>query len=340
MSLLKYWLKQSKILTSAESKVMFLYRFLPKIRLDKDLKERAFIEDYEHLFSKEVYSKDYLLFEEKKKNNGIYFIYEGAADMILPLTNLPKNAVDTLQENAFIIIQKLKRGDTIGEEVTLNDSSPYCVRVTSNEMTTLKITHESLLKFFGGCDGSIINEFRGRILNREICRRRLYNMLETKELDCKQLQVYNKPEQNGKLWMKELMEPSYSKAIEEAKRPQTANIEDSRLEKSIHLARLKQIGEKEQKDIFPSNAKTELEKKFFRELNNTSTLAERVKDKNIRALVTPMIASDNGKLKNATITQMKGWEKLQAIAGITKPSNTPAKINTAAIPRLSALPID
>ena len=318
---------------------MFLYRFLPKIRLDKNLKERAFIEDYEHLFTKEVYSKDYMLLDEKKKNNGIYFIFEGTAEMLLPIKKLPQPAQEMLQANDYIALQKLRPGDTVGEEATLtDDASPYCVKVTSNEIITLKIVHESILKFFGGCEGNIINEFRGRILNREICRRRLYDMIASKELDYRTLRCCKRDDQNAKVWMREIVEPSYSRAIEEAKKT-ASNTDDSRLEKSLNIARLKHVDKDKSADV-PNNAKTELEKKFFRELNNTSTLAERAKGKNIRALVTPMIASDNAKLKNATITQMKGWEKLQAIAGINKPDNNPIKINTKAIPRLSALPID
>ena len=97
----------------------------------------------------------------------IFFIYRGTCKILYPTEQIKENIafggiIDEAKQK-YIVLGHLEKGDMFGEQSALNDlPHPYTLVAASPKLEYYKIQLASFTnKFFGGLEGSQINQSRG-----------------------------------------------------------------------------------------------------------------------------------------------------------------------------------
>ena len=127
------------------------------------------IEELEVFFIKEVVTQGFILQKQDEQSDYLYFVFKGRCRMFANTANsIPSELINpdgATQSRKHIIIGYLKRGDSFGEESSLNDCpNPYSVEALTQEVHLYKILRGHLIQYFGGVTGDPVTQLRVQIV--------------------------------------------------------------------------------------------------------------------------------------------------------------------------------
>lgn len=173
-------------LSASEKKVEFLIQYVPTFR---NL-PRKVVEDFEIYFQKEVVTRGYQILRINEQVDYLYLIYRGVCKVLYNVDMLPEvfgeSAFYDKQKQKYFVIGQFGRGEMFGEQSALNDlANPFTVVAASPKVELYKIHRSNFYQFFGGVEGSSIDQIRTQIIlkNNWLCSKlNKLEMMEASEL--------------------------------------------------------------------------------------------------------------------------------------------------------------
>lgn len=173
-------------LSASEKKIQFLIQYVPTFR-EMSLKQ---VEDFEIYFQKEVVTCGYQVLKINEQIDYLFLIYRGVCKALYNVDMLPEifgeSAFFDKQKQKYFVIGQFRRGEMLGEQSALNDlMNPFTVVAASAKVEFYKIHRSDFYKFFGGPEGSSIDQIRTQTI---IKNNWLYSkLLRLEEMDVEKL---------------------------------------------------------------------------------------------------------------------------------------------------------
>lgn len=148
-------------LSASEKKIDFLIQYVPTLRnLPKKI-----VEDFEIYFQKEVLTRGYQILKINEQDDYLYLVFRGVCKVLYNVDMLPEifgeSAFYDKQKQKYFVIGQFGRGEMFGEQSALNDlDNPFTVVAASPKVELYKIHRSNFYQFFGGVQGSSIDQIR------------------------------------------------------------------------------------------------------------------------------------------------------------------------------------